>query len=70
MVCWIFRADPTKKPDGPNSPALYNLREDIAESNDLSQSHPEKVEALKQRLNQLAEELDASAKLKIITPAK
>lgn len=66
----IDRADPTKKTDGPNSPALYNLHEDIGETKDLSQTHPEKVEALKQRLNQLAEELDTSPKLKITTPAK
>ena len=66
----IDRADPTKKTAGPNSPALYNLREDIGETKDLSQTHPEKVEALKQRLNQLAEVLDISAKLKITTPVK
>ena len=61
-------ADPTKKPEEPKSPALYNLREDIAESKDLGQQYPGKVEALKQRLNQLAEELDSSDKLKITTP--
>lgn len=66
----IDRADPTKKPVGPAIPALYNLRHDIGETKDLSQTQPEKVEALQQRLNQLAEELDTSAKLKIITPAK
>lgn len=64
----LTKADPTKKPDGPITPALYNLKEDIAESKDLSQQFPEKAEALKQRLNQLAEELDSSPKLKITTP--
>ena len=64
----LTKADPTKKPEGPNAPALYNLKEDIAESKDLSQQFPEKVEALKQRLTQLAEELNSSAKLKITTP--
>jgi len=64
----IDGADPTKKPAGPAIPALYNLRHDIGETKDLSQTHPEKVEALKLRLNQLAEELDISAKLKITTP--
>ena len=64
----LTKADPAKKPDGPGSPALYNLREDIAESKDLSQQFPDKVETLKQRFNQLAEELDSSPKLKITTP--
>ncbi len=64
----LTKADPTKKPDGPITPALYNLKEDIAESKDLSQQFPEKAEALKTRFNQLAEELNTSEKLKITTP--
>jgi arylsulfatase A-like enzyme len=64
----LTKADPTKKPEGPSTPALYNLKEDIAESKDLSQQLPEKVEALKQRFTQLVEELNSSPKLKITTP--
>ncbi len=64
----IDGADPTKKADGHGSPALYNLRDDIGEAKDLSQTHPEKVEALTQRANELIQELNTSAKLKIATP--
>lgn len=64
----ITGADPTKKPDGPSSPALYNLREDAGESKDLSQQFPEKVQALKQRAEELIQELNSSEKLKITTP--
>jgi arylsulfatase A len=64
----LTKADPTKKPDGPSSPALYNLRDDIGETKDLSQQFPEKVQALKQRAEVLIQELDASKKLKIVTP--
>lgn len=64
----LTKADPTKKPDVPATTALYNLREDIAESKDLSQQFPEKAQALKNRLHQLAEELNTSPKLKIATP--
>lgn len=64
----IDHADPTKRPDGPNSPALYNLREDITESKDVSQEYPEKVKALKQRADELIQELNSSEKLKITTP--
>ncbi len=64
----LTKADPTKKTDGPNSPALYNLREDIGESKNVSEQFPEKVEALRQRANELIQELDASEKLKIVTP--
>lgn len=64
----VTKADPTKKPEVPSSPALYNLKEDIAESKDLSQQFPEKAEALKQRFDQLAGELNTGPKLKITTP--
>lgn len=64
----LTKADPAKKPQGPMIPALYNLREDIAESKDLSQAFPEKVKELQQRANKLMQELDASEKLKIVTP--
>ncbi|MES2982352.1 MAG: sulfatase-like hydrolase/transferase [Verrucomicrobiota bacterium] len=64
----LTSADPTKKRDAPSSPALYNLREDFAEQKDLSLAFPDKVESLKQRANELLQELEASEKLKISTP--
>jgi arylsulfatase A-like enzyme len=62
------KADPTKKPDEPFSPALYNIREDVAELKNLNQEFPEKVISLKLRANELMQELDTSEKLKIVTP--
>jgi arylsulfatase A len=64
----VTKADPTKKPDGPFSPALYNLRDDVAELKDISQAHPEKVESLQKRAKELMQELDTSEKLQITTP--
>lgn len=64
----LTKADPSKKPQGPMIPALYNLREDISESKDLSLEFPEKVKKLQQRANKLMQELDASEKLQIVTP--
>ncbi len=64
----LTKADPTKKPDGPVIPALYNLSEDLCESTNLSDKLPDKVEALQKRFNQLTEELNTSAKLNIVTP--
>ena len=49
-------------------PALFNIREDPDESEDLSQRHPEKAEALKARALELIAELDSSEKLEIATP--
>jgi arylsulfatase A-like enzyme len=64
----LTKADPSKKPQGPMIPALYNLREDISESKDLSLEFPEKVKELQQRANKLMQELDASEKLQVVTP--
>ena len=62
------KTDPNKKPDEPFSPALYNIREDVAELKNLSQEFPEKVLSLTLRANELMQELDTSEKLKIVTP--
>ncbi len=43
-----------------NSYELYNLKEDIAEKNDLSSVHPEKVSLLKEKLEEMIENTNSS----------
>jgi arylsulfatase A-like enzyme len=50
-----------------DEPALFNLIEDVAELNDLSQKFPDKVKALKQRAEELMLEINSSEKLKLST---
>jgi arylsulfatase A len=43
-------------------PLLFNLREDISEKNDLASANPEKVAALKTRMEELDAEITANAR--------
>ena len=50
--------------DGEGKPAgfeLYNLKDDVAEKNDLSQTHPAKLEEMKGELVKLHAEVKAEA---------
>jgi arylsulfatase A len=64
----VTSADPTKRPEGPADPALYHLKEDIAELKDVGKEFPEKIKELRERADELMQELDSSDKLKILTP--
>ncbi|MAS92095.1 MAG: N-acetylgalactosamine-6-sulfatase [Verrucomicrobiales bacterium] len=46
--------------DGEKQSGLFNLAEDISESNDLSESHPEKLKELKQAFDDWMAEMEAA----------
>ena len=47
-----------------NTTELYNLSNDISEMNDLSKKHPEKVNALRARLHELQQSMNANSTTK------
>lgn len=46
-----------------NKVELYNLKEDIGETNDLAETNPEKTQELESKLNEWLNEVDASMPL-------
>ena len=52
----IYSRNPEKNPE------LYNLAEDIGEKHNLAQEHPEKIEALRQRSNELWNDVQSNAR--------
>lgn len=57
------------KPDTPNPPMLFNLRDDPGETIDLSEKFPEKVTTLKKRAAELHREIISEGTLPIFKPA-
>ena len=55
-------------PEGPNPPFLIRLSDDLGETRDLSAEFPRKVEAMRQRAEELMEAIRADEILPIVTP--
>ncbi len=60
------RGDPEQEAKAEDAPKLFNIREDIAETNDLIHKFPEKAKALQARAELLIEDLAKSEELEIL----
>jgi arylsulfatase A len=58
------------KKDEKNPPMLFNLKDDVGETVDLSEKYPEKVKAMQARADKLFTEIKAGTILPIAKPAK
>lgn len=55
---WKIRIAGKKKKQNSAKPELYNLKDDIGESNNLAEKMPEKVEAMRKRMRELDAEIE------------
>jgi len=53
-----------------NDPVLFNLKDDIGETVDLSEKHPDKVRELKARAEEIMADIKSSTILPVVKPKK